>query len=176
MFKIFCFQSLVWSCWFIILILILIRFHLHRTRDQRHGCQTSFIERPPASATTSKSCFGRVSRRAEQGTKLKMTYARTLTSNSRVDLWIKRCPENNEFPNATYHTSSCSGAIIKGPQKIAYCVRCRRNTGYPARNARTSCQISGQVFPETPPKKRWRVRTSQRISKGTKLLVTKKKT
>ena len=32
MFKIFCFQSLVWSCWFIILILILIliRFHLHR--------------------------------------------------------------------------------------------------------------------------------------------------
>lgn len=83
-------------------------------------------------------------------------------------LWIKRCPENNEFPNATYHTSPCSGAIIKGPQKIAYCVRCRRNTGYPAKNARTSCQISGQVFPETPPKKRWRVTTSQRISKGTK--------
>ena len=56
-----------------------------QTRDQRHGCQTSFIEWPPASATTSKSCFGRVSRRAEQGTKLKMTYAKTLTSKSQVD-------------------------------------------------------------------------------------------
>lgn len=48
MFKLFCFQSLAWSCWFIIEILILIRFHLHRTRDQ---CQwlSNFVRRTTTS-------------------------------------------------------------------------------------------------------------------------------